>query len=218
MEAALTKGTRKETLELAIPSDLDAASVVSVHAELVALLAEASETNAVAQVDLAKSDSVSPLSLQLLASAANSFPRKSGAFRRNRGRGTDYSRDRQGDLKCRKLFSASMISKSIRDMIGFTLEPRGYTVIGAGDGKEGLAAAGQHQGQPRRLRPQHAEHERHRDGARRARRRPLRRHPDRDADHRGAEGEDAGGQAGRRHRLARQAFRRRQAGLGHQRS
>ncbi len=73
MEAALTKGTRKETLELAIPSDLDAASVVSVHAELVTLLAEASETNAVAQVDLAKSDSVSPLSLQLLASAANSF-------------------------------------------------------------------------------------------------------------------------------------------------
>ncbi len=30
-------------------------------------------------------------------------------------------------------------SKSIRDMIGFTLEPRGYTVIGAADGKEGLA-------------------------------------------------------------------------------
>ncbi|SPJ23595.1 response regulator [Palleronia abyssalis] len=31
-------------------------------------------------------------------------------------------------------------SKSIRDMIGFTLEPNGYEVIGAGDGLEGLAA------------------------------------------------------------------------------
>ncbi|WP_299822375.1 response regulator [uncultured Jannaschia sp.] len=30
-------------------------------------------------------------------------------------------------------------SKSIRDMIGFTLKPRGYDVIGAGDGVEGLA-------------------------------------------------------------------------------
>jgi two-component system chemotaxis response regulator CheY len=31
-------------------------------------------------------------------------------------------------------------SKSIRDMIGFTLKPKGYAVIGAGDGVEGLAA------------------------------------------------------------------------------
>jgi two-component system, chemotaxis family, chemotaxis protein CheY len=31
-------------------------------------------------------------------------------------------------------------SKSIRDMIGFTLGPRGYHVIGAGDGVEGLSA------------------------------------------------------------------------------
>lgn len=30
-------------------------------------------------------------------------------------------------------------SKSIRDMIGFTLEPHGYSVIGASDGVEGLA-------------------------------------------------------------------------------
>ena len=30
-------------------------------------------------------------------------------------------------------------SKSIRDMISFALEPRGYTVLGAGDGVEGLA-------------------------------------------------------------------------------
>ena len=80
MEAALTKGTRKTALELAIPSDLDAASVVPVHFELMALLAKASETNAVAQVDLAKSDSVSPLSLQLLASAAKSFPEKQVHF------------------------------------------------------------------------------------------------------------------------------------------
>lgn len=29
-------------------------------------------------------------------------------------------------------------SKSIRDMIAFTLEPLGYRVIGAGDGSEGL--------------------------------------------------------------------------------
>ncbi|SFG07225.1 two-component system, chemotaxis family, response regulator CheY [Palleronia marisminoris] len=31
-------------------------------------------------------------------------------------------------------------SKSIRDMIGFTLQPKGYDVIGAGDGLEGIAA------------------------------------------------------------------------------
>lgn len=31
-------------------------------------------------------------------------------------------------------------SKSIRDMIDFTLRPHGYEVIGAGDGVEGLAA------------------------------------------------------------------------------
>ncbi|RYH00961.1 response regulator [Salipiger sp. IMCC34102] len=31
-------------------------------------------------------------------------------------------------------------SKSIRDMIGFTLRPKGYDVIGAGDGVEGLEA------------------------------------------------------------------------------
>ncbi|CUH39818.1 Chemotaxis protein CheY [Jannaschia seosinensis] len=31
-------------------------------------------------------------------------------------------------------------SKSIRDMIGFTLQPQGYNVLGAGDGVEGLAA------------------------------------------------------------------------------
>lgn len=31
-------------------------------------------------------------------------------------------------------------SKSIRDMIGFTLKPNGYEVIGAGDGVEGLDA------------------------------------------------------------------------------
>lgn len=31
-------------------------------------------------------------------------------------------------------------SKSIRDMIDFTLQPRGYNVIGAADGVEGLAA------------------------------------------------------------------------------
>lgn len=30
-------------------------------------------------------------------------------------------------------------SKSVRDMIGFTLQPRGYRVIGAADGAEGLA-------------------------------------------------------------------------------
>lgn len=30
-------------------------------------------------------------------------------------------------------------SKSIRDMIAFTLQPHGYRVIGAGDGAEGLA-------------------------------------------------------------------------------
>lgn len=30
-------------------------------------------------------------------------------------------------------------SKSIRDMIAFTLQPHGYRVIGAGDGVEGLA-------------------------------------------------------------------------------
>lgn len=30
-------------------------------------------------------------------------------------------------------------SKSIRDMIGFTLEPRGFSVVGAADGVEGLA-------------------------------------------------------------------------------
>ena len=35
-------------------------------------------------------------------------------------------------------------SKSIRDMIGFTLEPRGYSVIGAGDGVEGLAQLAAH--------------------------------------------------------------------------
>ncbi|WP_375258067.1 response regulator [Citreimonas sp.] len=35
-------------------------------------------------------------------------------------------------------------SKSIRDMIGFTLEPRGYKVIGAADGVEGLAQLGSH--------------------------------------------------------------------------
>ena len=29
-------------------------------------------------------------------------------------------------------------SKAIRDMIGFTLEPQGFRVIGAGDGAEGL--------------------------------------------------------------------------------
>lgn len=33
-------------------------------------------------------------------------------------------------------------SKSIRDMIGFTLQPRGYDVIGAEDGVEGLKALG----------------------------------------------------------------------------
>ncbi|WP_299646773.1 response regulator [uncultured Jannaschia sp.] len=31
-------------------------------------------------------------------------------------------------------------SKSIRDMIGFTMTPRGYNVIGAEDGVEGLSA------------------------------------------------------------------------------
>ena len=31
-------------------------------------------------------------------------------------------------------------SKSIRDMISFTLAPKGYAVVGAGDGLEGLAA------------------------------------------------------------------------------
>jgi two-component system chemotaxis response regulator CheY len=31
-------------------------------------------------------------------------------------------------------------SKSIRDMIAFTLEPKGYTVVGAEDGVAGLAA------------------------------------------------------------------------------
>ncbi|WP_375263898.1 response regulator [Palleronia sp.] len=31
-------------------------------------------------------------------------------------------------------------SKSIRDMIGFTLQPKGYDVVGAGDGLEGLTA------------------------------------------------------------------------------
>lgn len=35
-------------------------------------------------------------------------------------------------------------SKSIRDMIAFTLQPRGYEVIGAGDGLEGLAALSAH--------------------------------------------------------------------------
>ena len=31
-------------------------------------------------------------------------------------------------------------SKSIRDMIGFSLEPKGYKVVGAEDGVQGLAA------------------------------------------------------------------------------
>jgi len=35
-------------------------------------------------------------------------------------------------------------SKSIRDMIGFTLEPRGYAVVHAGDGVEGIAALKAH--------------------------------------------------------------------------
>lgn len=35
-------------------------------------------------------------------------------------------------------------SKSVRDMIGFTLEPRGYTVIGAADGVEGLSQLAAH--------------------------------------------------------------------------
>jgi two-component system, chemotaxis family, chemotaxis protein CheY len=34
-------------------------------------------------------------------------------------------------------------SKSIRDMIGFTLEPHGYRVIGAADGAEGLRVFGE---------------------------------------------------------------------------
>ena len=78
----MTRRTKKSE-SFSIPADLDAASVVPVHRELVALLDKVSGGAASTTIELAESDCVSPLSLQLLASAAKSFPDQKMQFGAN---------------------------------------------------------------------------------------------------------------------------------------
>ncbi|RYH00962.1 hypothetical protein EU805_16025 [Salipiger sp. IMCC34102] len=65
----------RATGALRLPADLDAGTVTTAHADLVSLLDEAERSELEVSLDLEPDDAaVSPLSLQLLASAARSFP------------------------------------------------------------------------------------------------------------------------------------------------